>query len=540
MLHNLRGLIGSFIYILTISRTKAYPSELELRAIDVTLKYCLDLGNEFDSRCWEILGLSEWLRTWKKTTPVCGPSATHHCCTPEEPWTTCFMRIGYGGPGSYCIQINENSCQYSLELSSELAENEKPMFKYILYNIQSINIFFSTWYTAMEYAVSQASDTITSIVQLIDPKKKTNLIKNDILLAIGIGVAFLFLPELAPFVSDAGKRVGRLLLAGIQQSPTVLKAIWPIGTEDSQIYQIADLSESLFKLMPELEGRISEGLHLVQSDVEIFLAFTESGNFSLPGDLRPSLPNQTEHLLIAFTTFLVSSALAGNGWNTLMAVDVNPLGIAKGTAPLPLWTQEPYCEHCGNWTNLDLDCQQYDANNQCNYWYYSTSHKSAYTLGEGSKRDPTDIISSIFDQKWSTGPLLFENAGVCNLFATVKKTPGITPISIFHDTYSRSSIMVEVPTSGSLIPYETCIHSSTINGTCHKNVDIFSYIISQATSHENDSTWDFSMFSVNMNHPNNTLFNITSSGNMDFSCTSQLNLAMLTDWNEIWALYRHY
>ena len=62
----------------------------------------------------------------------------------------------------------------------------------------AINFFFSAWYTAMHDAALQASETVGSIIQIVDPPKwSSHVFLNDLLSALAAGLAFLAIPETA-------------------------------------------------------------------------------------------------------------------------------------------------------------------------------------------------------------------------------------------------------------------------------------------------------------------------------------------------------
>jgi len=94
-----------------LSSSESYS--LESRGIN-----CEDTAAAFDSSCWDTLNIAKFLNDpvtgWKKTTPTCtatGSGAT--CCRADEPWSTCFLRLYCGKPGTDCSDIAhmENECQ---------------------------------------------------------------------------------------------------------------------------------------------------------------------------------------------------------------------------------------------------------------------------------------------------------------------------------------------------------------------------------------------------------------------------------------------
>ena len=102
---------------------------------------CTDLGAAFDSHCWVDLNLTAWIFNWNATTRVCGTEETaddndgSNCCKPDEPWTTCFLRLAHGSPGQDCSQINPQTCTYSSTLDPYMDPSIKPEVQYVMKNI---------------------------------------------------------------------------------------------------------------------------------------------------------------------------------------------------------------------------------------------------------------------------------------------------------------------------------------------------------------------------------------------------------------------
>ena len=98
-------------------------------------------GAPYDESCWGSLGLSDWLKNWNATAPKCaGADDGSSCCgpsnNPNEPWTTCFLRLALGNADYDCSQINAKSC--SLEgftLSSKANSSDQAELRYVVRNI---------------------------------------------------------------------------------------------------------------------------------------------------------------------------------------------------------------------------------------------------------------------------------------------------------------------------------------------------------------------------------------------------------------------
>lgn len=102
---------------------------------------CTDLGASFDARCWNDLNLTTYLFNWNATTRVCDEVQSaadndgSNCCKPDEPWTTCYLRLAHGSPGQDCSQINPQMCTYSSLMDPYMDPSIKPEVQYVMKNI---------------------------------------------------------------------------------------------------------------------------------------------------------------------------------------------------------------------------------------------------------------------------------------------------------------------------------------------------------------------------------------------------------------------
>ncbi|KAI9762468.1 MAG: hypothetical protein M1835_008032 [Candelina submexicana] len=295
---------------------------------------------------------------------------TRYCHLPEETWTTTFLRFAQGGQGGTgCILLN--TCletPAAADLRVKLSAVEVARYRYVRYTIYSINVFFSTWHDAMHNGIINAQGLVENIVLTIDPSTKQRAGLSDNLTAIGIGLAFLVIPEAAALEAGVAA-VAQVFLTSIQQASTIAKTLWPPGTNEEATYEYGKLSSQLTDVAQALGPRIEDAL--------------------------------------AFTTFLVSQALVDQGWHAVIAIGVDPLDITYGTRFIPDWAyshEDPAAYSFGH----DLNCHTYDNNSQCdNAWWYSENQDSAYTLAKDpyygfyrdpeDTTDPTNLIRTIFN-----------------------------------------------------------------------------------------------------------------------------------------------
>lgn len=277
----------------------------------------------------------------------------------------------------------------------------------------------------MGTACDQAQDVIAGIIQLIDPTKQTHVTFDTVLSVLGMGLSLI--PDIGPIIGSiygfgiAGATAIDEVTKAVQVIPSIAEQIWPTGTINTQAFQIDQLTEQLSGaggIRNTLHQNFANALLIVQgsdqNNVSAFLAFASNGTFSVPQTQAPNVvassPAQGLALLQAFTTYLTSAALSQNGWRALMLPGVEPLGVANGTANCPDWAASD-CEKSRN-----LGCSGYTQFLQCDnyYWWYGNTTNSTYTIihNGAPDGDATNILSTIFTDGWSTGQLLFENAGL--------------------------------------------------------------------------------------------------------------------------------
>lgn len=129
--------IAPLLLILSLYAT-ALPTldlPLEGRAVSCTG----DPSIPYDSSCYGTLGISAWLLNWNQTTQRCSPAQNgSDCCgpngNPNEPWSTCFLRLSLANADYDCSQISIGSC--SLEgVQPAKGVNDTAQTRYVVRNL---------------------------------------------------------------------------------------------------------------------------------------------------------------------------------------------------------------------------------------------------------------------------------------------------------------------------------------------------------------------------------------------------------------------
>ena len=132
------------------SSAAASPVDTDLRMARFEARQatnCTNSTSAASTACWDELDIAGYLAEWNRTVPNCqmtGGDGTG-CCHPQEPWTTCFLRLAYGNLGSDCTTLNLQQCSLN-EISPGLDPSSASKAAYVVRNIVVINNLFGSFY----------------------------------------------------------------------------------------------------------------------------------------------------------------------------------------------------------------------------------------------------------------------------------------------------------------------------------------------------------------------------------------------------------
>ena len=311
-----------------------------------------------------------------------------------------------------------------------------------------INQFFTTYYIALQYAITQASLAISSIVNELDPKDPdTGIPWFEILTALSFALAFLGAPTVAVGILDADaakgvKYIAQAFIISMQQAPGLTKALFPAGTDESKFVQIGDLSTELGGIAGNLSRMIDRANTLLMTDMPTFVTFVQSGKYSGQGSY--SIPNETVGLDIALKTYLSSMAMKGNGWW------VSPLPGLYRPGDV---TDEGTCNFADN--NVCVGAAD-------SAWYLSPDTSRLYSLQHSkgyASISPYQLTQDLVNNQWAPLNVLFDGAFNC----TAKGKAGSTDIQFTKNGTVDISCISQIPLyfgCGPVCP------APFINGSC--------------------------------------------------------------------------
>ena len=242
------------------------------------------------------------------------------------------------------------------------------------------------------------------------------------------GLSFIAVPELSGLAGTAASA----LLKGLQEAPSVAKAIWPSGTIDSQSEQLAHLDNYLSQTDQNFTTQITQGLYTIMNDVPSFNGFASSGQFSGPNNL--SLPADSDILALGLRTFIVTSAMSANKWSARAVGDLTMADVMSSV---------PGSGGFGCTFGSNNICTNSDKNTHV---FYSNSTARAYdVILRGAGPDQTSFMNDVVDMGWSNLEQLFDGAYNCS---TAPGGGGIgKPLSLFNGTAVDFACLSQLPIS---------------------------------------------------------------------------------------------
>lgn len=109
---------------------------------------CSNALDDLSSSCWQTLKVGDYLTRWNKTTPTC--DAAHGdgkgCCSPDESWANCFLRLGTGIAGYDCTSISRSPfCPVNVQkVDPNLGQDIKAQVSFVLRTIFSVRLYFGS------------------------------------------------------------------------------------------------------------------------------------------------------------------------------------------------------------------------------------------------------------------------------------------------------------------------------------------------------------------------------------------------------------
>ena len=353
-----------------------------------------------------------------------------------DSWSVCFiLTVNPGNEGQEVVRglsiLNhahttaELLDQYALQI---LPVDDRPRYLYVLRALSRLGIFFDSWNDDFSSEVLASELDVPNTLTNLDPEERISFAGDDLYRALLLGLPFsiaysgTFIPasNVTGIPSELSlKNYGGLLLELVALAdvpPSNLSALANL----TGFMKASALSPALKQFSMTLRSRVQYGIQSVTDNLDAFRNATENGAFA--SAQQWSIPLGPGIILQPLNTYLVSSILAQNDWTVLALVGIDVAALSQpAIGTLPEWVLSN-CPSCT--VPVNLGCTSYDANSQCGRWWYSQNLNSSFTLVQAgnSSNDPINLIATVFQQGWTTGESLFENAAICDGPSSLVKT----------------------------------------------------------------------------------------------------------------------
>lgn len=474
---------------------------------------CTDATATTSPSCWNVLGIPAWLSQFAGPNSTCATSHLASLAGANLSWDACFIltldndtqgQIVADGLGR--MDVNTTSTGLYQEALEVMSLEDRQRYLYVLGALSDLSNFFVDWNDTLASKFSASNSNTSAIMATLDPNEQASFAGDELYQALLLGLPFFLAYNGTGIPLGLSLEDISGLLLELVQIADVPLANLSTPTNFTGVIEASALLSALTQFATTLGTRVQYGLQSITDNLDTFRNTTANGAFASPQSW--SIPQDPASFAQPFNTFLVSSILAQNNWTVfaLVGIDVAALSQTSG-GTLPAWVLSN-CLTCT--PPVNFGCSSYDTKSQCGRWWYSEDLNSSFTLVQrsNSSNDPTDLISTIFQQGWTTGDLLLENSALCDeppsLVHTLSMIPQLerpaSPTTDYMDSWFWRLLGVA--------PLEDTA-----------SVDI---VVS-----DNFSAYIESRPAL-INHPRNTISNI-SGGKIDFACMSQLDVQV--GWN---------
>ncbi|KAI9814799.1 MAG: hypothetical protein M1827_003065 [Pycnora praestabilis] len=358
---------------------------------------CSNTDQTLQTECWDGLDVSSYLQTWYQAN-------SSICNNRQLGFAVCYLELNGVYNQQSCNITGQDLCDLPTNLTKYTAEEA-----YVIFSIHAINQWFNSIQTAVYQADITSTGPIGTIVELLDPPKSQNKGLSEFLVALGASVGSIRFPGALIGLS---KEASIGLTPVMQQTPGLLKYLYPLGTLSSQVTQISEIQNHLSTLITTMAQNINNALAGALNDPSIFYNITLHGNFIAPPS---SLIAQTENITGTLQTFVISECMQANNIFLSLAEYTNPQQwVTNGTL-----AEQSY-----------IDCASYNEYGVCSAWWYDTEQNNAYGLDDGNSMTQNyfAMMNTLFSN-WTTGEELLRASKECAdyVFAGGEPYPSIDP-----------------------------------------------------------------------------------------------------------------
>ncbi|WQF87596.1 hypothetical protein CDEST_12610 [Colletotrichum destructivum] len=328
--------------------------------------------------CWQVLEVNNHLNDWWSKN-------SERCKKQNKGFSQCYLDTA-GLITWSCDFISLNAC--TPPPSGRDDEYASYQEFYVIWNIYTINLFWTNYHQALMQGQATAIGAVAEIVKVVAPPKTKNA-KTPLfapIWAITTGQLAMIFPPLGAYVytsmalaSVIGVLGGGAGLVNLLFPP---KQVNPVPWEG--------LSAALSEHVNEYQKNVGVALTAIQTDFDKFYAMTSNGGFSQK--FRTNLPENTDFMYHNLLKWTLNEALQQMDYFVVKNPGVDPRKI-------PI---DPY------------DCTNLDQFNTCGpIWY---DGKDSYGLARANDIGMDrmkEILDVAFAKNWTTPHELYIDSQSC-------------------------------------------------------------------------------------------------------------------------------
>ncbi|KAL8982836.1 MAG: hypothetical protein Q9177_005154 [Variospora cf. flavescens] len=417
---------------------------------------CTEPDTLFFTQCWDILNIHDYLTDpqtgWFNTTRICqneggnsGANSGNGCCSPGEPWSTCYLRLNLKYSNSNCLSIVNNDC--TSNMVSDIKVEDPVLLPYVRYTVKNIfgkqrrlrtsciqaekliirsaiNNFFDTYYNALFHAAQLVSNNIDQMVQEVCKIVQPPVGLQEVLLGLAVGLAFLGAPSFAirllSIEQTALKGSMQALIISTQQAPNVGRVLFPMGDVSSQLVQMAALKDEIKKLTQNMSDLINTSVGLLMTDIQTFVNFAgaEGGRYSGPNITNTgnatglTVPSATDDLALALNTYVLTYAMSKNAW--WASADLGPYTTPAEVERAFGCTYDPTLYLCLIYVPTYKEENTFEPLKLVIFWsQFSLRVYRLFSEGPEEALLPTEMVEKIYTYNWAPLDIIFDGAFNC-------------------------------------------------------------------------------------------------------------------------------
>ncbi|KAK2008689.1 hypothetical protein LZ32DRAFT_539416 [Colletotrichum eremochloae] len=333
--------------------------------------------NGIQPGCWEALDMHGYLSAWWQNNSA-------KCNSTNKGFAQCFLDSA-GMITWSCDLISLNGC--TPPPSGPGIQYHSNQQFYAIWNIYSINLFFTNYHQGLLQGQATAVGAVAEIVKVVAPPVKVNAFTPKVGPIVGTLVGLI-----GPFVGETfGLAVVipfLLILAPLGNTGGLVNILFP-SKEVSPI-PWESLSATVGDEVNEFQKNLGVALEKIQTDFNTFFAITSSGLFSQK--FPTSLPENTDYMYHSLLKWIFNEALLQMDYFAVKNPGIDPRKI-----PINAY-----------------DCSNLDQFGTCGpIWYDGSDSYGLARVSDIGMDRMQEILKTAFARNWTSPQQLYIDAQRC-------------------------------------------------------------------------------------------------------------------------------